>query len=237
MGEDAINQVLGNVYGEADCRRFDASVGDYLDGESRPEISEHAGQCRSCGLVLSDLKQLISASTALPDEDPPPRLWANLRICLMNEGLIRPQEGFWGRWSSRLDFLRRPAPVAVLGGLAVLSVVLVLPSSGSDSDSLAFLPSSSSTAQLASSAGADVNRNLQQTVQELQAIYQSRAASFQPALSAAYEQGLRSLDVSIKECQESVRREPANSLARDYLLSAYEQKAEVLQSALEFDGR
>ena len=235
MGEDVINQVLGNAHGEGDCRRFDAALSAYLEGESRPEVGEHASQCRSCTVILSDVEQLISASATLPDEDPPARLWADLRVCLVNEGLIWSQEGFWARWSSRLELLRRPAPVALLGGLAVLSVMLVLPAGGPDSS--VFLPATSSTAQLASSAAADVNGNLQQTVQELQAIYDSRAAAFQPALNAAYEQGLRSLDLSIKECQDSVRREPANSLAREYLVSAYEQKAEVLQSALEFDGR
>jgi hypothetical protein len=243
MGEDVIDQSYGNLSGGAACRNFEAGLSAYLDGESRPEVPGHAGECRFCSVLLSDLQQLVTASAALPDEDPPARLWANIRVALESEGVFKAPAGFWERWLPSLEFLRRPAPVAVLGGLALLSLLLVTPSDVSDSGFGAFLPRMSSQVpgmtpkvQLAR-AGVEVDGNLQQTVQELQAIYRSRALSFRPAVSAAYEQGLRSLDLSIEECQDSVRREPANGLAREYLLSAYEQKAEVLQSALEFEGR
>jgi hypothetical protein len=46
---------------------------------------------------------------------------------------------------------------------------------------------------------------------------------------------LNSLDASIRECNDSLQREPGNSLAHEYLLAAYSQKAEVLSSALEID--
>jgi hypothetical protein len=52
-----------------------------------------------------------------------------------------------------------------------------------------------------------------------------------------YQKRLRSLDNSINECRDSVRRQPADDLAQQYLLTAYAQKAEVLASALEFGNR
>jgi hypothetical protein len=235
MGDDVIDQSQGIAYGGAACRMFEAGISDYLEGDSRPQVLAHAGECRFCRVVLSDLKQLMTTSATLADEDPPARLWADVRSVLASEGLFK-EPSFWKSWLPNVEFLPRPAPVAVLGALALLSIALVMPSSVSTSRADA-LTKASSRVQRASSATLDVDSNLQHTVQELQAIYQSRALSFEPAVSATYQQGLRSLDVSIKECQDSVRREPANSLAREYLLTAYQQKAEVLQSALEFDGR
>ena len=236
MGEDARDQIQGIVYGDAACRLFEAGLGAYLEGESRSQVLAHAGECRFCGVVLSDLKQLMTASATLGDDDPPARLWANVRSVLANEGVFKEPAGFWKSWLPNLEFLPQPAPIAVLGALALLSVALVMPSSTSISPADA-LTKASSPVQMASSVTFDVDSNLQHTVQELQAIYQSRALSFEPQISATYQQSLKSLDVSIKECQDSVQREPANNLAREYLLTAYQQKAEVLQSALEFDGR
>jgi hypothetical protein len=58
-----------------------------------------------------------------------------------------------------------------------------------------------------------------------------------PDLKATYEKSLVSLDGSIRECLDSLHHEPGNALAHDYLLTAYTRKAEVLSSALEFEGR
>jgi len=236
MGDDVIDQSQGIVYGGAACRMFEAGVSAYLDGETKPELVAHASECRFCRVVLSDLKQLVTTSATLADEDPPARLWANVRSVLASEGLIKKPAGFWKSWLPNLEFLPQPAPIAAVGALALLSMALVMPPSVSTSAANA-LTRASSRVQMASSTALDVDSNLQHTVQELQAIYQARALSFEPSASATYQQGLRSLDVSIKECQDSVQREPANTLAREYLLTAYQQKAEVLESALEFDGR
>ena len=72
---------------------------------------------------------------------------------------------------------------------------------------------------------------------ELESSYRVRKVSFEPAVQATYDRGLDSLNASIQECRDSVQREPDNSLAREYLLAAYEQKAQVLTAALEYDGR
>ena len=58
-----------------------------------------------------------------------------------------------------------------------------------------------------------------------------------PDLKATYDKSLVSLDHSIEECLDSLQNEPRNALAHEYLLTAYTRKAEVLSSALEFDGR
>ena len=63
----------------AACRLFDAQVADYLDGEDRPAVVVHASECAFCAVVLADLRTVISESAALGFEEPPPRVWANIR--------------------------------------------------------------------------------------------------------------------------------------------------------------
>jgi hypothetical protein len=79
------------------------------------------------------------------------------------------------------------------------------------------------------------NPALEQLVRDLEATFKAREMSLAPDLKATYEKSLLSLDTSIRECSDSLRREPDNTLAHDYLLAAYSQKAQVLSSALEFD--
>jgi hypothetical protein len=78
---------------------------------------------------------------------------------------------------------------------------------------------------------------LERVVHELEETFRAREGSLAPDLKATYENSLISLDASIRECSDSLEREPDNSLAHEYLLAAYSQKAEVLSSALEFDER
>jgi hypothetical protein len=74
-------------------------------------------------------------------------------------------------------------------------------------------------------------------VSDLEGSFRQNEGSMAPDLKATYEKSLVSLDSSIQECLDSLRQEPGNTLAHDYLLTAYSRKAEVLSSALEFEGR
>jgi hypothetical protein len=78
---------------------------------------------------------------------------------------------------------------------------------------------------------------LARVVSDLESNYRANEASMAPDLKATYEKSLVSLDGSIRECLDSLQHEPRNTLAHDYLLTAYTRKAEVLSSALEFEGR
>jgi chromatin remodeling complex protein RSC6 len=78
---------------------------------------------------------------------------------------------------------------------------------------------------------------LARLVQELESNYRANEASLAPDLKATYEKSLVSLNDSIRECLDSLQHEPRNTLAHEYLLTAYTRKAEILSSALEFEGR
>jgi hypothetical protein len=79
--------------------------------------------------------------------------------------------------------------------------------------------------------------SLAHVVSDLEVNFRANEASMTPELKATYDKSLVSLDTSIRECLDSLHDEPRNTLAQDYLLTAYTRKAEVLSSALEFEGR
>ena len=226
-----------NVGTEA-CQQFDRELAAYLDGEDRPEVLAHAGTCLFCGVVLEDLRAVISGSGALPRPEPPARVWANIRATLVAEGVIHEPVNVWRRWFAPLGFVWRPAPALALVGLLVLAVSLTVPRPGSVPTSTH--PPSPGTTQneaVVSRAVSGENQALARTVDGLERDYQARKTSLDPGVAATYEKGLASLNDSIREASVSVEREPNNSLAREYLVGAYQQKAQVLTAALEYDNR
>ncbi len=219
----------------AECRRFERELPAYLEGEPRPEVAGHAATCPYCSVVLTDLELIRTEAASLPLEEPPVRLWANVRAQLAAEGLIR-ERGGWRQW---LDWARLEHSAAPLGALACLvifsSVVLLIPSSSMDRSTTARWLSLKDRDAAAARILKAEDGDLASMVGELEKDFNARQGSLAPTVKETYLQGLKSLDDSINECRASVKEEPGNTLAREYLLAAYTQKAEVLAAALKYD--
>lgn len=196
----------------AACLEFDAQLSDYLEGEDRPAVANHAADCEFCAVVLSDLLLVRSASAGLTDEEPPARVWANVRATLVAEGLIHPprERRRWAEW-----FLR-PIPAAALTAVVLLSVFFLR----------AWLHQNRQTIAV-------VDPALVQSVAAMETAFHSHSASLNPTIRRAYEEDLASLDNEIKECSATLARQPGDNLSHEYLDSAYTEKARVLESALE----
>jgi|YelNatPaOPRAMG01_1025707.scaffolds.fasta_scaffold131419_2 hypothetical protein len=218
------------------CQEFDANLAAYLEGEENSDLRSHAEECSACGILLDDIEAIRSAARELPLESPSPRVWSNIRATLAQEGYIREQESFWQRWAGRITFGPRMAPVAALAFALTLAIVLLF--HGDIQQNVNPAPALPSVAERATPVSlSDVQTNLIRTVQGMEENYKAREASLDPSAKQVYAAGLASLDSSIRECMESLRNQPENMLAREYLMRAYAQKAEVLASALEYGGR
>jgi hypothetical protein len=217
----------------AACFRFESELEAYLEGEPRPFIPAHAQECAFCQALQSDLEEIRQAARELPWEEPSPVVWANVHAQLEAEGAFHAHVGFWRRLLA-WRYLPRPVPAGVLAGLVILASALTMPSSGPQRWETANTVAGSPTGSLAlgSEEGA-----LAQVVGELENDFRANNASLAPDLKATYEKSLVSLDDAIRECRASLREEPGNTLAHDYLLTAYTRKAEILSFALESPGR
>jgi hypothetical protein len=213
----------------AACHLFDLELAGYLEGEDRPELVAHIRECSYCHSVLADLEGIRSAGSHIALEEPPARMWKSIRASLIAEGIIRQPEVFWRRrWLERWPTwagVHNPIAVAALGCLIVLGIGLLKVQSGRKSEPRAFHVDLSDVTNAAAA------------VRPMETSYHAQADSFEPSLKQTYQKSLDSLDGEIRECLNSVQQEPDNSLAREYLLAAYQQKAHVLQSALEVEGR
>ena len=201
------------------CYQFDLELPGYLEGEPHPAVASHAQECSACGGILADLELIRSGAHTALLEDPPARLWANVRATLESEGIFREPAPSWLRWIPQVGLMRFAPAFTALSCMVLFSVLLLGPSR-----TVSPVPA------------VPPNMAFEQTVNDMEASYRSREKFLDPTVQASYRKGLQSLDDSIRESKASVKQAPGNTLAREYLASAYEQKAAVLSAALEYDG-
>lgn len=224
------------AFAEAACGRFAEEMEPFMEGEARPFIAEHARDCAACRGLLGDLQTIQKTARELPLVEPSPAVWANVRARLEAEGAFRvPVSG----WRQLLAWRLFPhaAPLAMMGAMIFLGVLLSLPTTSLRRGGGAEEASALSGARMAVAPPNGEDGALAHVVSDLESSFKANEASMAPDLKATYEKSLVSLDGSIRECLDSLQHEPRNTLAQDYLLTAYTRKAEVLSSALEFEGR
>jgi len=218
----------------AACVRFELELQAYMEGENRPLVLAHTRECAFCRVVVEDLEGLRAAARALPLEEPTRVVWSNIRAQLAAEGAFAEKASLWN-WFNRLDFLRRPVPVAAFAGMVILGCLLTAPRDYPEQDFNSALAAPAGRTAVGSMGFMADSEALERAVRELEEAFRAREGALAPDVKATYENSLLSLDASIRECSDSLQREPGNSMAHEYLLAAYSQKAEVLSSALEFD--
>lgn len=221
----------------AACDRFELELQACLEGENPPFAQAHTRECAFCRVLLDDLEALRTAARELPLENPSPAVWANIRAQLAAEGAFAEKAGAWN-WFWQLDFLRHPLPVAAFACVLAFGCWLTAPRDYPAPERAPALTYSEGGTAVRSTAFMGDSAALERAIRELEVAFKAREGSLAPDVKATYENSLTSLDDSIRECSDSLQREPGNSLVHEYLYAAYSQKAEVLSSALEYnEGR
>lgn len=186
-----------------------------------PETARaHVARCPHCQDYLADLETIVSAAHGLPAEvEPPARLWIALRAQLEREGLIKEpvtarKEEPVSWWDFGTFFRSRAMATVTVGALIAAGAILEL----RQPRELPLPPEVVATVKQLDEQEVDV-RNM-------------HLASTSP-VDAALEQNLKEIDNFIAECEHHLQQAPQDDLAREYLYSAYQQKAELLASMLD----
>ena len=175
-----------------------------------------------------------TAHTSMGAEaEPPAGVWNALRAQLEHEGLIRHEQSGWAEkmrgWIAGVfDAVPRPALAgAYLVALIAVSFAMTGPVKKHINENRWISGTQSSTGPLS----AQLDTAVQDTF--------SSFANPNPVVTASLHDNLAIVDNYIALCEKSVREEPENEIARDYLYDAYEQKANLLAQMTERgdDGR
>jgi len=190
----------------------------------------HAAGCSSCRGLLADFAAMVAAAREIPAEvEPPARVWVALRAQLEAEGIIRkpavaviPEKAPWWRGVSRLVASRMLATAAVAALILAVGLLRYAPRSNSPN------PSTPSAAE----PFADTASTLDQEERSLGPMQTASTLSVSPVDNSLRE-NLATVNAFIKECRKRLEEDPSDQMARDYLSTAYQQKAEILAAMME----
>lgn len=213
----------------AKCDAFLKQLDQWMEGERSPAAEVHIRSCAECSNLIADLDSIRDTASALAadDPEPPARVWTALRAQLEDEGLIhaRPDSSWSAKRWLQQTFWLRPRPLlaaAYLAALIAVGFALSGSSSLRNDSNLWMSRTQRSTQPLSASLATE-----EDTI--------SLMANANPAVTASLRKSLAVIDNNIALCEKSVREEPQNEFARDYLYEAYQQKADLIAQVTEGD--
>jgi hypothetical protein len=190
-----------------------------------PEAARaHLAGCRACQGLVADLTAIVATAHLLPAEvEPPPRVWASLRAQLEREGIIKHAAAH-GVWWQRFPELFRTRVLATAGvGLLIIAAVVLRVQP----------PASHPTEARNTYENYD---DTSMTLSNDEAHLPSMQLASNSKVDVALRQNLDIVDKFIVDCEQRVKDQPGDELARDYLSGAYQQKAQLLSVMMEREG-
>ena len=187
-----------------------------------PEAArDHLAGCSACQNLVEDLTAIVATAHLLPAEiDPPARVWTSLRAQLEKEGIIKlaaAERGSW--WQGFSDLFRaRVLATAAVGLLVIAAVALQIEHPA---------------------APATEARNVYEDAATVLNADEANLSQMQlggSVVDVSLRQNLDIVNKFIADCEQRMKEEPRDDLAREYLTGAYQQKAELLSAMMERGG-
>jgi hypothetical protein len=201
----------------------------------------HVTGCASCSSLVADFELIAASASQLPSEvEPPTRVWVALRAQLEAEKIIRePQIAVpAGRspWWQGVGLLIRGRGLAA----AAFAFVMIFaagyfqlthrPTAVPLADGTAIVTSAPVVAEPFAVAASSLDQE-EQSLGPVQTA--STGVSPVSPVDDSLRENLATLNAFIKECRKRLQEDPNDQVARDYLASAYQQKAEILAAMME----
>jgi hypothetical protein len=190
-----------------------------------PAARAHLASCNVCQSLVADLRDIVAVAHTFPAElEPPARVWVSLRAQLESEGIIKApavagaERVSW--WRSFAELFRGRALATVTVGLLIVAAGVL---------------------QIRQPVNQviDAHNPFEETARAL--TEQERGLANMELVSnslvdTSLRQNLSAVDDFIADCERRVQAEPQDELAREYLSSAYRQKAQLLSAIMERQG-
>ena len=214
------------------CIEMQSKISDWVDGgPAEGELQSHLKVCRACASFHEDVLALKQSSAALGLVEPPRRLWANLQVQLVSEGLIRTDEAKQPFWQKLLKAVWMPGLKPALAG-AILALLL--------STTVFYLYIQRGSHEISPEAQVfqelhQAELHYQKAIEALSEVSKRKIETLDPAMAQILNDNLATMDYYVKECQDAVKSSPDNPLVHRYLLTAYQKKIEIMQSIVNSD--
>jgi len=215
------------------CEQFEQILEQQDDGTLPKPALAHLETCEACRALSADIYAIhdLGLELGAVGTEPPERVWISLRNQLEAEHLILGQpsvrrteiKGGRGWWTA----LQRPAIAGAFLGLVLAAVSAI----GYLSNFAPTAVQSELTVQQEVSAVPTADSVFKEEVLTVGSDSIPGLQRQDTAVTDSLRRNLQIVDNFIALCEKSVREQPDNRMAREYLYGAYQQKAELLATA------
>ncbi|MGE5112276.1 MAG: hypothetical protein ACM3JB_15535 [Acidobacteriaceae bacterium] len=197
------------------CAEFQRVLPYIIDTGGNAEQEQHLRDCPVCADLVADLRYIADqAKLLVPMEDPSPRVWEGLQKSLEREGLVK---------SAPARRVLLGLPLNEWGWVATGAAVVLLVAG------IFFTRAGAPAEQPAGTQVASLSSSSAFSVEDQQIL--DTVAQLSPEARATYEQGLRDVNSYIQDAERTVRANPDDATARQFLMHAYQQKAMLYRLA------
>jgi len=222
------------------CHKAQRYISESIDGDLDPgqaaRLERHLKTCASCRVVLEDFRAMTGAAPRLAGPEPGNAVWQKIKTSLAAQAarpaVVPKPAAAWSpsRWN--VTFVK-------LAGAAALALLLI-------GSGIFFglrmgrqrIPANPEQRVKYAMAKLDeAERHYAQAIKSLSEAFEAQKGAMPPQVADIFEKNLAALDATIQSCRQTLSKGPEDIETRNYLLAAYMDKMNVLDTALEFQRR
>jgi hypothetical protein len=212
------------------CKDFQQVIEENGPVQLSEAAQAHVAGCSYCTALVQDFSAILAIASEIPAEvEPPGHVWVALRAQLEAEGIIRqpkiviPAETApWWQGFGRLIRGRMLATAAVAGLILVAGFYQTRQH-----------PVRSGNPPMQAEPFEETATTLDREEQSLGAMQPASTLGYVSNADTSLRENLVTVNAFIKECQKRLQEDPSDPMAREYLSTAYQQKAEILAAMME----
>jgi anti-sigma factor RsiW len=201
------------------CREFQDALPEFIDGGAPAEVEGHLKSCAACAELVADLKEITGQARLLAaSEEPGEHVRARIMESVESDALGHtevpaPLRALW--WGAGQSRWAVPAWAGAVAALLLLAFGV-----NTLRQATATPPEGVAVVQPAALVDND----------DLQLL--SVVGKQSPSKRARYKAHLEAVNASIRDAKRSVEEDPANELAQERLIQAYDQKSALYEMAM-----
>jgi anti-sigma factor RsiW len=217
------------------CTKARKHISEYIDGDldskKRAKLEKHLDECTGCQELLQDFQDMALEARGLKQPTPPDSVWNKIQA-QMEKG----QQTVYYPAPKRRNWLTLPQFQYAVAAAALVLVVVAAVTLGPGLFKKEAALTGMEKQQYSLAKLEEAEKHYQEAIKALSEALAIQEKQFDPKLAEVFKINLEIVNVTISACKQAVRDDPGDFDSRKYLLTAYQEKADLLNRMMNLNG-
>jgi tetratricopeptide (TPR) repeat protein len=224
--------------GKLSCSTARKWISESVDGNLSPErvefLDAHVRGCEPCRKLKDAFAAIREGAGTLEEQSPSENVWNRIQRSMTTDRIAEQSPRPRKAWSLSVNPRLRPALVSAFALVLILAAVFIgLRQFGIQPATTGLDPSQ----QFALDKLKEAEGHYRKAIEALSAAVSAREADFDPQILAVFQKNLTVVNQSIEAYRQAVLNDPQNFDTRSYLLTAYQEKTDLLNEIMALNDR